>query len=42
VGAKVSLEQGLIRTVRYFEQLLRQGTAAVHTERARLSGGMAR
>jgi UDP-glucuronate decarboxylase len=39
---KVSLEQGLIRTIRYFDQLLRQGAAAVHTERTRLSAGMAR
>jgi UDP-glucuronate decarboxylase len=39
---KVSLEQGLIRTIRYFDQLLGQGTAAVRMERARLSAGMRR
>ena len=39
---KVSLEQGLIRTIRYFEQLLCGGTAAVRMERARLSAGTAR
>jgi UDP-glucuronate decarboxylase len=37
---KVSLEHGLIRTIRYFDQLLGQGTAAVRMERARLSAGM--
>jgi UDP-glucuronate decarboxylase len=39
---KVSLEQGLIRTIRYFDQLLCGGTAAVRMERARLSARMAR
>jgi UDP-glucuronate decarboxylase len=39
---KVSLEQGLIRTIRYFDQLLGHGTAAVRKERARLRAGMAR
>ena len=39
---KVSLEQGLIRTIRYFDQLLCGGTAAVRMERARLSAGMVR
>jgi UDP-glucuronate decarboxylase len=39
---KVPLEQGLIRTVRYFEGLLRQSTAAVRMERPRLSAGLRR
>jgi UDP-glucuronate decarboxylase len=39
---KVSLEQGLIRTIRYFDQLLCGGTAAVRMERARLGAGIAR
>jgi len=39
---KVSLEQGLIRTIRYFDQLLCQGTAVVRMERARRSAGMGR
>jgi UDP-glucuronate decarboxylase len=39
---KVSLEQGLIRTIRYFDQLLGEGAAAVRMERARLGAGMRR
>ena len=39
---RVSLEQGLIRTIRYFDQLLCGGTAAIRMERARLGAGMAR
>jgi UDP-glucuronate decarboxylase len=39
---KVPLEQGLIRTIRYFDRLLSQGTAAVRMERPRVSAGMRR
>jgi UDP-glucuronate decarboxylase len=39
---KVPLEQGLIRTIRYFDQLLGQASAAVRMERARVSAGMSR
>jgi UDP-glucuronate decarboxylase len=39
---KVALEQGLVETIRYFDQLLCQGTAAVRMERARRNAGMGR
>jgi UDP-glucuronate decarboxylase len=39
---KVSLEPGLIRTIRYFDQLLCQGAAALRVERARGSASMGR
>ena len=37
----VSLEQGLIRTIRYFDQLLLKGTATLRVERAGDRAGMA-
>jgi UDP-glucuronate decarboxylase len=39
---KVSLEQGLLRTIRYFDRLLSQETPTVLMERARLSVGLGR
>jgi len=39
---KVSLEHGLLRTIRYFERLLSQGAPTVLVERARVSAGMRR
>jgi UDP-glucuronate decarboxylase len=39
---KVSLEQGLLKTIRYFERLLSQGAPTVLVERARVSAGMGR
>jgi UDP-glucuronate decarboxylase len=39
---QVSLEQGLIRTIRYFDRLLSHGAAAVRMERPRVSVGMRR
>jgi UDP-glucuronate decarboxylase len=37
----VSLDQGLIRTIRYFDQLLLKGTATLRVERAGDRAGMA-
>src|SRR5678816_339583 len=37
---KVPLEQGLLKTIRYFDRLLGEGTPSVLMERARVSAGI--